>query len=46
MDFWQDKCFKCIVAAWLVAIAALSVNGEVKERKYPTTQYQDTTTQR
>jgi len=44
MDFWEGKCFKCIVIGWLVAITALSIGGEVKNKKQ-TKQTQDTTLQ-
>jgi hypothetical protein len=44
MDFWEGKCFKCIVIGWLVAITALSINGESKYRKTPPPT-QDTTLQ-
>ena len=45
MDFWEGKCFKCIVIGWLVAITALSINGEIKYSKTPPITYQDTTLQ-
>ena len=44
MDFWEGKCFKCIVIGWLIAITALSINSEVKHRKSPPPT-QDTTLQ-
>ena len=44
MDFWEGKCFKCIVLGWIVAIAALSINSEAKYRKTPPLT-QDTTLQ-
>jgi len=44
MDYWEGKCFKCIVIGWLVAITALSVGSGVKNKKQ-TQQTQDTTLQ-
>jgi len=42
MDFWENKCFICLVIAVLVAIAGLSTNTTIQERRNQDTIVKDT----